>query len=381
MKMNRRRILAFLAAALLLTGCSTAPVEEPQLPPIDLAGIVEAAVPSGGEIRRAGAQLRPDDQRLYALVVQKLDALAGEISFSGKDIETISQIWDAVLADYPEFFWLTGAYRYGAWDSLDYLWFEPVCVPELSRVPRQRAEAEAVCSALLDRAEGMGEYERALFFHDYLVEHTTYDVDSVEDILDKDTDSASRTAYGCLVEHLAVCSGYAKAFQWLAQRSGLECLRVNGKDLEDDVGHEWDCVRLDGDYYYIDPTWDDPVPEEGAPEILSHDYFCITTEELLRTHKLDEGQDLPECTATKYDYYRMQGQYFEEYDAEQVGQRIRELIDSGETTFSFKFGSAEECTRAMDDLFEGQRFFEYAEEYDSVSCGTSEDGRILTILL
>ena len=384
MTATRRRIASLLClSALLLTGCTSKvpPEEEPPLPPIDLRDAVGEAMPPGGDIRRAGARLSGAEQRLYSLVVQKLDALTEELSFHGVDIESVDRIWNAVLADYPEFFWLTGAYQYGGWDSTSYLWLEPTYNTPADQIPEQRLQAEAVCDGILSRAEGMSEYERALFFHDFIVENTSFDSETSKNDNSTTQLSASRTAYGCLVEHLAVCSGYAKAFQWLAQRSGMECLSVFGADKEDNVGHVWNCIRLDGNFYYIDPTWDDPIPEEGDPEILSHDYFCITTQELLQTHVIDEGQDPPECTATDCDYYRMQGLYFEAYDAELVGQHIRELTDAGETMFSFKFGSPEECTRAMDDLFDEQRFFEFAEDLDSVSYGTSEDGRILRFLL
>ena len=383
MKACRARILSlFFIAALLLTGCTPAapPPEEPLLP-FDLEQIVREAIPPLGEIRHAGAALSEEDQQLYAMLVGALDGLVEEISFYNRNIESLERAFNAVLDDYPEFFWLTGAYRWGGWDSLSFLWFEPETLPALDAVEGQREQAEAAVGEILAQAEGLSEYERALFFHDYLIEHTTYDAESAQAILDKGVNADTRTAYGCLVEHSAVCSGYARAFQWLAQRSGLECMRVNGKDTTDDIGHEWNCIRLDGDYYYVDVTWDDPIPEEGEPEILTHNYFCITTEELLCTHVFSDGQDLPDCTATDYDYFRMQGLYFEEYDPEQVGQRIRDLIDSGEREFSIKFASADECVRAETDLFNGQRFFEYASELESISYGLSDDKRILTFLL
>ncbi len=376
----------FLALALLLsllTGCKqkAEAAQAPPLPPIDLAAAVGRVLPPMGEVRRAGSALSEDEQRLYAGMVRELDALSEEISFSGEDIETVERVWSAILADYPEFFWLSGAGQWGGWESLSYLWFQPEYTTPADELPARRRQAEAVCDELLARAEGMTDYERALFFHDSIVESTGFDTETAAQTDPLTGRASSRSAYGCLVNHLAVCSGYAKAFQWLAQRSGMDCMRVNGTAKDDDEGHEWNCIRLGGDYYYIDITWDDPVPEDGGEQTLTHEYFCITTDELLQTHELADGQDLPVCSATDCDYYRMQGLYFEEYDESPVGEQIRSLVDAGEEEFSFKFGSGDECARAMDELFENQVFFEYADSLDSVSYRQSENGRILYFLL
>ena len=43
--------------------------------------------------------------------------------------------------------------------------------------------------------------------------------------------------------------------------------------------HVWNAVYLDGNWYHLDLTWDDPILSNGE-EILDHAYFLITTEQL-----------------------------------------------------------------------------------------------------
>ena len=370
------------AAALLLsllTGCMSvsapAPPEAAPLPPIDLASAVREDLPPMGEVRRAGSMLSETEQHVYAGMVRELDALSEELSFTDVDSDTVCRAWEAIMADYPEFFWLSGSYQWGGWEGLGFLWFRPEYLTPVDSVPAMRQQAEAVCEELLAESAGMDEYHRALFFHDTLVQSTVYDAQIAAAVPDRGIHSLSSTAFGCLVNHKAVCTGYARAFQWLAQRSGIECLRAEGTDRKDGVGHEWNCIRLAGDYYYVDVTWDDPISEDG--DLLTHEFFCITADELLETHIPYEGQGLPECTATALDYYRVQGLYFEQYDDDAVGARIRELTEAGQTEFSFKFGNAEECARAVEDLFDHQVFFEYAAGIESLSYGQSETQRIL----
>ena len=50
--------------------------------------------------------------------------------------------------------------------------------------------------------------------------------------------------------------------------------------------HIWNYVYLDGRWYHLDLTWDDPVLSSGE-EVLSDTYFLITTEEL---KKLNDSQ-------------------------------------------------------------------------------------------
>lgn len=64
-----------------------------------------------------------------------------------------------------------------------------------------------------------------------------------------------RSAYGALVEGDTVCVGYTKAYKALCDEMGLECISVNG--WQDDVGHMWNMVMLDGTPYYVDCTYGD----------------------------------------------------------------------------------------------------------------------------
>ncbi len=80
------------------------------------------------------------------------------------------------------------------------------------------------------------------------------------------------TAYHALVSQTAVCQGYALAFCELAQQLGLPCEIVRSGSLN----HAWDLVGIDGTYYHVDVTWNDPI--DDLPGRSRHQYFMKSTD-------------------------------------------------------------------------------------------------------
>ena len=66
----------------------------------------------------------------------------------------------------------------------------------------------------------------------------------------------------------------------------------------------WNLVKLDGQWYYMDVTFDDPV---GTTPTCSYEYFCITTDKLRETHTIRNFYTVPTATATAYNYYNATG--------------------------------------------------------------------------
>lgn len=137
------------------------------------------------------------------------------------------------------------------------------------------AKAQQVHSTLAK--PGMSEYDRVKAFHDYLVNNTTYGGSS----------DRRFTAGGALVDGYAVCDGYAMAFDLLCYLSGIECIRVTGWANE---AHAWNKVKVNGSWYNIDVTWDDPA--SSRPNLI-YDYFLISDAAIARDHVQDANPYWP----------------------------------------------------------------------------------------
>ena len=101
--------------------------------------------------------------------------------------------------------------------------------------------------------------EQVKFVHDYITTHTSY---RLENACKPENIGYIRTAYGSLVKGEAVCEGYSRAFKAVLDRLGIPCVLVSGIFRHSENVpelHMWTNVLVDGKWYGVDPTMDDPI--------------------------------------------------------------------------------------------------------------------------
>ncbi len=145
------------------------------------------------------------------------------------------------------------------------------------------AESTAMAKSILKNilANGMSEFEKVKAIHDYIVNNTKYDSENYNN--DTVPDS-SYSPMGVFVQGVAVCQGYAYAFDLLCKNAGIECEVVTG--TADGGGHGWNQVKVDGKWYNIDTTWDDPISYVNGVrvDVLRYDYFLISDSQMYKDH-------------------------------------------------------------------------------------------------
>ncbi|HZK39201.1 MAG TPA: transglutaminase domain-containing protein [Clostridia bacterium] len=116
-----------------------------------------------------------------------------------------------------------------------------------------KAEYEAAISKALSWIKpGMSIADKVLVMHDYLVLNTKYDYGN---FLTGTIPVMSHKAYGVLVKGVGVCDGYALAFKDLMTRLDIPVVYL----VSNAMSHAWNMVKLNGKWYHIDVTQDDPV--------------------------------------------------------------------------------------------------------------------------
>ena len=107
-----------------------------------------------------------------------------------------------------------------------------------------------------------------------------------------------------LVEGQAICMGYANTFQLFMDLLDIPCVTVIGASGGSREDHAWNLVQLDGDWYAVDTTWDDPlgsyVGVPAANEKEHHRYFNVTSDFLRQTDHQWDYDAVQEATGTRW---------------------------------------------------------------------------------
>ena len=137
----------------------------------------------------------------------------------------------------------------------------------------------------------LSQYEKCLLLHDRLAAWTEYDY---ANLLAKTVPDDSYSAYGPLVNRVAVCNGYALAYGWMLDILGIENYYTSSKT----INHGWNKVILDGEAYYVDVTYDDPVWD--VPGRVDHENLMIPFSTFAAQH--DDATDYDNSpSSTKYE--------------------------------------------------------------------------------
>lgn len=142
----------------------------------------------------------------------------------------------------------------------------------------------------------MTKYQKVKAVHDWMVRNVKYDYYRLQ--INR-IPRVSHTAKGALVKKVAVCDGYAYAFQKIMKSLKISCKVVIGSS--DGVGHAWNMVKLGGKWYHIDVTFDDPIVNgSNANKTPYYNYFLKSSSTMSKSHTWRKSQ-YPKCTSKKYE--------------------------------------------------------------------------------
>lgn len=139
--------------------------------------------------------------------------------------------------------------------------------------------------------ESMTDIEKALAVHDYIILNCSFD-----------TTYSKRSIYDCLVKRSAVCVGYALAYKEIMNRLNIECEVIISREMN----HAWNYIKIDGDWYHVDVTWNDPLTEANFDYYsrVMHDNFMLSDDGIKNTeppHYDWDTNGLPEADNNFYD--------------------------------------------------------------------------------
>ena len=189
---------------------------------------------------------------------------------------------NTVINSHPEIIGIAGtSYYYSPSTNL----VTKIVITYTSNAREEQQKLDAAINELNSRVDisGMTDEEIVLAYHEYLTSTVAY---AYAAYLQGSLGGAHEyDMYGALVNHSSVCQGYAETMFYLLKKAGLSCAIASSQN----INHAWNIVKVNGKWYHVDATWDDPVWD--MPGRSNHDYFLVSFDTMNKNTLVNHTKD------------------------------------------------------------------------------------------
>ncbi|MBR5314472.1 MAG: hypothetical protein IKU45_03545 [Clostridia bacterium] len=309
-------------------------------------------------------QLTNKQREIYHQLLEGVKKGELNFTFNGATLDDVSYAYQTVfLGMHPEFFWLDGAFNYRERSNNITVTLKTYNYWTYTTNPNKYInELNAKIEQILAKARTYPTtYEKVKFVHDYLIQNIEYDYDALKELNSTFKSTSTEHAlsiYGALVNGKTLCGGYSESFYTLMNALGIECYYIKGYAGE---YHAWNYLKIDGQYYYMDVTWDDkPLPDSNGkpvyPHNVTYDYFCLTSDEIERNHTPDSDVKTPDAHATLNSYFVKEGLVFSSYNYSETASAL--LKQQGNSALFIKYTTKEAFQAAYTDLITNKKIWD-----------------------
>lgn len=312
-------------------------------------------------------ELLPGDEKtIYSQILESLTSLK-ETELSTTDEEVVDKVFTCVMLDNPGIFYVDG-YKYTEYmrnEQVEKIVFSGNYLYEPAEIATRFVAVEDKVADILKGMPDTGdEYLKVKYLYDTLITGTHYELSAAD----------NQNICSVFLNGKSVCQGYAKAFQYLANRAGIECSLVLGH-VKDGEEHTWNQVAVNDNWYYLDATWGDASylfgdsrqAQRKETSVINYDYLCVSAALLFITHKPDMPVELPQCVAMADNYYVREGLFFTGYDGDRLADIFDSAYEQGKKTVTLKCSNHSVYRDMYRVLLDEQRIFEFIRSDGTVA--------------
>lgn len=343
-------IILAVSVAVMMTGC-TAVDESLRSTAAETAA---DAVKEEAFVSPIYEALSDEEKELYEKVKEAVLGFDEFVKFEpAVPRETIRKIYRLVYSQERNYFWLSNIF-YAPDNEISMLRLNYLYEKEDAEI--KRAELDFAASTIIGGIpEGATDFDKIVYFHDKIVTGCTFST----------AEQHVNSAYGVLVTGYGQCEGYAAALALLCDKAGIPNYIVCGTNAEGST-HAWNKIRLDGEWYNADCTWDDPILTRNAPDFVRHDYLMVKDSEIEgKTHFTDElYKDFTNSDSDKYNYFIGKGLMFDSVGegVENITAQIKEKGLAGKREAEIRFSDKDSYYGAMARLFDSGEIKDIIED-------------------
>ena len=200
-----------------------------------------------------------------------------------------------VMRDNPDIFWFVHQYHFDKDHGIVSLRYR--CSPERCAIIQESIDDVVMNDFEIAHIRSLSQLEQVAYVYKWMLTYCNYNTNSA---YNQNIDSV-------FVRRNSVCTGYAKAAQYLFKLLGIESRLVFGRLNNDNEGgrHCWNIVNIEGRYYHLDIclgdlSLEDVLKKAGTTSIRRYgDYnyncFCVSMDEILKTRSIEDVETLPLC--------------------------------------------------------------------------------------
>lgn len=275
------------------------------------APVVDTTVDSS--TRYAYSTLTDNEKALYDAILSAASKMSTRI-FGAQNLSSAewTKVFGMVYNQEPQLFWLNGRSVVG---RLYYNEIDP------EKIASMQKEIDATVDALVKEANSKSTtFDKLKVFHDHLVLNSTFEKSD-------EAGNYNQTIYnafsgGTSKQGNIQCAGYAKGMQYLCDKVGIDCMVITGTN-EKGTSHAWNKVKVEGEWYNLDATWDDPILSTPITNYLRYTFFLVPDEWInekthfnINTVTLNSGDKVtyyepPKATATAQNYFVKNGYVYD----------------------------------------------------------------------
>lgn len=302
-----------------------------------------------------------EKQQIYLEMLDALTGIESGVRLSTVDKSMLDVVFACVMNDHPELFYVEG-YQFTEYmmdtvvTEITFSGTYSMTADEIGQAQLSIVQRLRDCFAQIPLNED--EYNTVKYLYEWLINNTEYDK-TVEN---------NQNICSVFLQGKSVCQGYAKAMQYMLQQAGIQCLLVTG--LTNGERHGWNLVRVNGNYYYLDPTWGDAsytsIGTDSASQAyvpsINYDYFLVTTDEITRTHSIEKVVPLPVCSALADNYFVREGLYFDSYDEAKLTLIFDSDTVKSAGSVTLKCDKDETYASLIQNLITEQKIFDFVDK-------------------
>ncbi len=309
-------------------------------------------------------------RQLYAEILLVYQAQKEGIPLCSTDVNAVEKVSSCVLLDHPEIFYTDGyAYeQYMFAGTIQKIAYSPNYIMSADQISQNRAIIDQVVeNYLAELPQNATDYDKVKYVYEMVILNTEYNLEAPD----------NQNICSVFLGRESVCLGYAKAVQYLLQQLNVEATVVTGSVLTGE-SHAWNLVKVNGQYYYLDATWGDAsytgsAGEETALSTINYDYLCVTTQDIVKTHIIDNPISVPNCIVQVDNYYVKEGLYLATLDTMLIESIFTTAKSQGRTCVSIRCANQIVYRDFQTNMLDNQQIFQYLGSSTTTLAYTTND--------